>query len=102
MRRAFHEEGKRGGLRTLSGNKIVVDGMRNNASGVLEVKMDDNAPFTTKLYSDDVICGVFFEYDVGNGTHIVTMTLLDDDTEGRAFQPVLHVTTITYVLSHYL
>ena len=84
-------------LRTQSGNKIVVDGMRNNASGVLEVQMDNESPFTTKLYSDEVICGIFFEYDVSNGTHIVTMTLLDDDTEGRTFQPVLHLTAITYV-----
>lgn len=77
--------------------------MQNSASGVIKVAMDDQAPFTMDLYAVDVTCGTFFEYDVGNGTHTMTITLLDISPanmgDGNATQPVLHLMGIECVIS---
>ncbi|PSR79931.1 hypothetical protein PHLCEN_2v6832 [Hermanssonia centrifuga] len=81
------------------GNKVVVDGMQNNASGVLLVAVDDEEPFTQNLFSEDVRCGNLFTYELGNGTHTMSLTLRGatvTGNEGNTTQPVLHLTSITY------
>ncbi|PSR79933.1 hypothetical protein PHLCEN_2v6834 [Hermanssonia centrifuga] len=82
-----------------SGNVVVVDGMQNNASGTLLVAIDDEEPFEQELFSEDVKCANFFTYELGNGTHTMSLTLIGasvDVNEGTAPQPVLHLTNITY------
>lgn len=78
-----------------------MDGIQNDMSGVLLVQMDDDEPFTTNLWSQNSTCGLFFQYNVNNGTHTLTMTLLQaDEFESGSDQPVVHFTDITYVLVH--
>ncbi|PSR79932.1 hypothetical protein PHLCEN_2v6833 [Hermanssonia centrifuga] len=81
------------------GNEVVVDGMQNNASGLLMVVIDDEEPFIKDLFSEDVTCGNFFTYELGNGTHAMSLTLRGASVtgdEGNTTQPVLHLTSITY------
>ena len=85
------------------GNKVVVNGMRNNASGILQVEMDDEEPFTVNLWTPNVTCSEYFEYDVGNGSHTMVLSLIETpadiaSSEGNLLEPVLHLTSITYVL----
>ena len=79
--------------------------MRNAESGVLKVYMDDDEPFVVNLLAENVTCGIFFEYDVGNGTHNMTVQLLEaapieDDgvTITITNQPVLHLMDIACVI----
>ncbi len=79
--------------------------MQNNASGVLLVAVDDEEPFTQDLFSEDVRCGNFFTYELGNGTHTMSLTLRGatvTGNEGNTTQPVLHLTSITYVITRVL
>ncbi len=87
------------------GNGVVVDGMQNNASGLLMVVIDDEEPFIKDLFSEDVTCGNLFTYELGNGTHAMSLTLRGASVtgdEGNTTQPVLHLTSITYVITRLL
>jgi hypothetical protein len=92
------------------GTRIVVDGMQNNVSGVIELVMDGGDPIPVNLWAADVICGNLVNYTVANGSHTLTMTLsalqpaLNETGpigggEGGSLTPVLHLTDITYAHS---
>ncbi|KIP02546.1 hypothetical protein PHLGIDRAFT_16479 [Phlebiopsis gigantea 11061_1 CR5-6] len=88
------------------GDRISVEGMHNNASGVLFVQVDDMTPYALNLWSDNVECGLFVDYFLGNGSHTMTLTLhnideilnttLGEENEGSIVTPVLHLTNIEY------
>lgn len=78
--------------------------MHNNASGVLFVQVDDMTPYALNLWSDEVECGLFVDYFLGNGSHTMTLTLhgideilnttVGEENEGSIVTPVLHLTNI--------
>lgn len=96
--------------RSAAGDRITVSGMHNNASGVLEVEVDDGIPYMLNLWSNDVECGLFVDYYLANGSHTLKLTLRNLDAilhainetdlsnEGTILNPVLHLTDITYAL----
>lgn len=86
-------------MRSWVGNRFQIIGMRNNASGILKVLVDDQEPYEGNLYQDNVGCSLFVDYYLGNGTHDVTILLTgksDNVTEGSSYSPVLHLTEIMY------
>ena len=83
----------------LSGDHFQINGMRNNASGIFEVIVDDQMPFELDLFSENVTCGLFVDYFLGNGTHQVTVTLKGASSqvdEGHSSNPVMHLTEMMY------
>lgn len=88
------------------GNRIQVSGVQNNASGIMQMVMDDQPPQELNLWSKDVECNLFVDWYLGNGTHTLTLTLLGLDpivagtplpgNEAGATAPVMHLTDIVY------
>lgn len=83
-----------------SGHKIRVDGMTNSQGGMLGVQVDNLAAFIMNTWSENVTCGLLFEYDLGFGNHTLVMSLFGNWTaEGIARGSTLHITDITYAYS---
>ena len=86
----------------------MVSGMQNNASGIMQLVMDDQPPQELNLWSKDVECETFVDWYLGdNATHTLTLTLVGLDpivaetplpgNEAGATAPVMHLTSIVYV-----
>ena len=71
--------------------------MTNSQGGMLGVQVDNNAAFVMNTWSENVTCGLLFEYDLGFGNHTLIMSLFGNWTaEGIARGSTLHITDITY------
>ena len=85
-------------LRPRLGHKIRVNGMRNNQGGDFGMQIDDSPGVTLNTWSENVVCGLLFEYDVPAGSHTMSLSLFGNwTTDGVALPASLHVTDITYV-----
>ena len=93
----------------MSGNRVQVYGLRNNASGEFSVAVDGSSPSTYNSHSDNVQCEMFIDYFLGFGAHNLTLTLTGTNehyqvSEGMVSgaSPVFHITSILFVNLHAL